>query len=135
MLLARERVSVIDAVHRVVALQAQEPASPYVALWNRIAKFDPSKLDPAFAESSIVKASLMRVTLHTVDVADYPAFHAAITSTLRAARLNDRRFTSTGLTKDDADALVHHLLEFASKPRTGAEIETMLAKQLGSTPD
>ena len=37
LLLRRERLDVIDAVRRVVALQAQEPASPYLALWNRIA--------------------------------------------------------------------------------------------------
>ena len=36
----REPVSVADAMRRVVALQAQEPASPYLALWNRVAGFD-----------------------------------------------------------------------------------------------
>lgn len=33
----------VGAVHRVVALQAQEAASPYLALWNRIADFDPAE--------------------------------------------------------------------------------------------
>ena len=135
MLLARERVGVVDAVRRVVALQAQEPASPYVALWNRIAAFDPAELDDAFAAAAIVKATLMRVTLHAVAAADYAAFHSAITSTLRAARLNDRRFTSTGLTKDEADALVPHLLEFVAQPRTGAAVEAMLAARLGTEPE
>lgn len=135
MLLAREPVSVGDAVRRVVAIQAQEPASPYIALWNRITAFDPAELDRAFSESAIVKASLMRITLHAVDVGDYPAFHAAITSTLRASRLHDRRFTSSGLSKDDADAIVPHLVEYASRPRSGAEIQAMLAERLGFTPD
>ena len=51
LLLRREPLDVVDAVRRVVALQAQEPASPYLALWNRIAAFDPADLDGAFAEA------------------------------------------------------------------------------------
>jgi hypothetical protein len=35
MLLRREPRPVADAVKRLLALQAQEPASPYLALWNR----------------------------------------------------------------------------------------------------
>ena len=34
LLLRREPVEVAEAVRRVVALQAQEAASPYLALWN-----------------------------------------------------------------------------------------------------
>jgi len=45
MLLRRESMEVVDAVRRLVALQAQEPASPYLALWNRLADFDPAELD------------------------------------------------------------------------------------------
>ena len=36
LLLGRRKLSVIDAVRRICALQAQSPASPYLALWNRI---------------------------------------------------------------------------------------------------
>src|SRR5262245_65973546 len=75
LLLQRERLGVVDAVSRVVALQAQEPASPYIALWNRVEGFDPADLDRAFADQSIVKAQLLRITLHAVTAADYPAFH------------------------------------------------------------
>jgi len=47
MLLHRESVDVVDAVRRIVALQAQEAASPYLALWNRLAGFDPADLHAA----------------------------------------------------------------------------------------
>ena len=73
LLLRREPLDVVEAVRRVVALQAQEPASPYVALWNRVEGFDPAELDAAFASQAIVKAQLMRITLHAVAAADYPA--------------------------------------------------------------
>src|SRR5687768_12654111 len=85
-LLEREPLDIVEAVHRAVALQAQEPASPYLALWNRVARFNPADLDRAFSVHAVVKATLMRVTLHAVDGADYPAFHEAMQPTLRAAR-------------------------------------------------
>jgi hypothetical protein len=51
---------------------------------------------------------------------------------LRAARLGDRRFTSTGLSIADADALVPHVLQFAAAlPRTNAEVEALLAERIG----
>src|SRR5215212_7126319 len=118
LLLRREPIGVVEAVHRVVGLQAQEPGSPYVALWNRVSGFDAAALDRAFSEHAIVKASLMRITLHAVDAADYPAFHEAMQVSLRGSRLGDRRFTSTGLTSEEADALVPELLAFADRPRS-----------------
>jgi hypothetical protein len=133
LLLGREKHGVVDALHRVVALQAQEPASPYLALWNRLAGFDPAELDRAFAEHAIVKGTLMRITLHAVDATDYPAFHRAMQMSLRAARLHDRRFTRTGMSSADADALMPEVLEFAARPRTSAEAEAWLDERLGVT--
>jgi hypothetical protein len=131
LLLRRERLDVVDAVRRIVALQAQEPASPYLALWNRLVDFDPADLDAAFADGAVVKASLIRLTLHAVDAEHYPAFHNAMLSSLRASRLNDRRFTTSGLSGADADSLLPHLLEFAARPRTKAEIEDLIEARLG----
>jgi hypothetical protein len=133
LLLRREKLGVVDAVHRIVALQAQEPATPYVALWNRLARFDPSDLDRAFSDAAVVKGQLMRVTLHAVDVADYPAFHLAMQRTLRAARLQDLRFTRTGLTSGDAEALMPEVLAFTVEPRTNAQAEAWLDERLGPT--
>jgi hypothetical protein len=133
LLLGRKELGVVEAMHRVVALQAQEPASPYIALWNRLAHFDPAELDRAFAEQAVVKAQLMRITLHAVDARDYPAFHQAMQMTLRAARLDDRRFTRTGLSSADAEALMPKMLKFASRPRTNAEAEAWLDERLGVT--
>lgn len=126
LLLRRTRLGVVDAVRQVVALQAQEAASPYLALWNRLSGFDATALDAAFATRDVVKAPLMRITLHAVHAEDYPFFHSAMQPTLRAARLNDRRFTETGLASSDADALVPQLMEFAAQPRTAAECEELV---------
>jgi hypothetical protein len=126
LLLRRESLDVVEAVHRVVALQAQEPASPYIALWNRVKGFDPADLDRAFAEQAIVKASLLRITLHAVTAGDYPAFHEAMQRSLRAARLWDDRFTREGVPIADVDALVPDLVEFTTTPRTNQDVERWL---------
>ena len=131
MLLRRESLEVADAVRRVVALQAQQPASPYLALWNRLADFDPADLDAAFADRVVVKATLMRITLHAVHAEDWPEFHNAMVPRLRAARLADLRLPSSGLSIADADALLPHLATFAARPRTGAEVQDMLEARFG----
>jgi Winged helix DNA-binding domain len=132
LLLGRVPLGAVDAVRRVVALQAQQPASPYVALWNRLAGFDPADLDAALAGHQVVKATLMRITLHAVHAEDYRAFREAMEPSLRASRLGDPRFTASGLTAGDAVELIPDLLEHAAQPRTSAEMIAWLSERLGA---
>ncbi|GAB2808250.1 winged helix DNA-binding domain-containing protein [Lentzea nigeriaca] len=131
MLLRREPVDVLTAIERVMAIQAQEPPSPYIALWNRIEGFDPADLDDAFTSGAVRKASLMRITLHAVTAADHEVFHHAMLPALRASRLNDRRFRNMGLTIERADEVLTHVLEFAAQPRTKPELEELLHSHVG----
>ncbi|MFF1919978.1 winged helix DNA-binding domain-containing protein [Streptomyces sp. NPDC058221] len=130
LLLERAPLTVPEGVRRVVALQAQHPASPYVALWNRLTGFAPADLDAAFAARSVVKATLMRITLHAVHAEDYPAFRAAMQPTLYASRLGSR-FAAAGLTPADAEELVTELLAFADRPRTSAQMQAWAEERLG----
>ena len=104
MLLSRQTIDVVGAVRALGALQAQSPPSPS-ALWNRISDFAATELDRAYADHEIVKATLMRTTLHAVAAADSPSFHHAMVDDLRRARLGDHRFIATGLSVADAEAL------------------------------
>lgn len=131
LLLERAPLDVVGAVRRLVGLQAQEPASPYLALWNRVAGFDPAALDAAFAAGTLVKASLLRITLHAVAAADHPVLHAAMLRSLRGSCLGDPRFTAAGLTVAEADALVPRLVGYANRSRTKADLEAHLAERLG----
>ncbi|MEV0825046.1 winged helix DNA-binding domain-containing protein [Nonomuraea rubra] len=134
LLLGREALDVAEVVRRVVALQAQHAASPYLALWNRITAFDPADLDAAFADRKIVKATLLRITLHAVHADDHPHLHEAMQPSLRAARLGDPRFTRSGITPADADALIGDLLAFADQPRSADEIQSWIQERLGVPP-
>jgi hypothetical protein len=131
LLLDRETLSVSEATRRVVALQAQQPASPYIALWNRLAGFAAPELDDAFAGHRVVRSTLMRITMHAVHADDHRAFREAMEPTLRAARLGDPRFTASGLTATDADALLGELLDYSARPRMAAECEAWLGQRLG----
>ncbi|MGW0904154.1 winged helix DNA-binding domain-containing protein [Streptomyces sp. NPDC002853] len=129
LLLEREPLTVQEGMRRVVALQAQQPASPYVALWNRLTGFTAADLDAAFTGRSLVKATLMRITLHAVHAEDYPVFRAALQPTLYASRLGSR-FAASGLSPQDADELVPELLDFAERPRTSAQMQAWVEERL-----
>lgn len=134
LLLGRESLDVVEAVRCLVALQAQHAASPYVALWNRLADFDPANLDAAFASYDVVKSTAVRMTLHAHHKDDYRAFRDAMQPSFRANGLNDR-FTASGLTTDDADALFKDMLPFVDRPRTSDEIKGWLEERLGRRPE
>ncbi|MFL5954080.1 MAG: DNA glycosylase AlkZ-like family protein [Gaiellaceae bacterium] len=77
MLLERKRVTVVAAVARLVALQAQWSPSPYVALWSRVENFAKDSLTGALVDGSIVKAQTLRITLHVSTADNYPDLVAA----------------------------------------------------------
>ncbi|MET9672802.1 winged helix DNA-binding domain-containing protein [Streptomyces sp. NPDC006482] len=131
LLLERAPVDVEEALRRVVALQAQQPGSPYVALWNRVAGFDPGRLDGAVDGFRAVRSTLMRLTLHLVHAEDYRAFREGMEPTLRGSRLGDHRFRAAGFTPADADALLPGLLAYAERPRSGAEMRALIEESRG----
>jgi winged helix DNA-binding protein len=90
LLLEPSRLGVVEAVERVGGLQAQEPASPYIGLWARLADFDATDLDRAIEARNVVKGTLMRSTLHIVSAADYRAMWPAILPMLEGTRRQDR---------------------------------------------
>ncbi|MEX1280773.1 MAG: winged helix DNA-binding domain-containing protein [Acidimicrobiia bacterium] len=134
-LLVRRPGPVTDVTGDVLGLQAQEPASIYLALWNRTSGFDPAEVDDAFASGDLLRASLMRITLHAVRRRDYPAFWEAMAANLRASRVNDRRFTTTDLDPAEVDAFIPALVGFAAQPRTVAEVEDLIAEHFGDPPE
>lgn len=78
LLLRRERVGVVRAVERLAGLQSQSPPSPYVALWSRVEGFERRALERALLSGRVVRALLMRATIHTVSARDLPFFDAAV---------------------------------------------------------
>jgi hypothetical protein len=63
-----------DAVRHLAGLQAQAPLAPYVGLWTRLAGFRHEALKDLLTERAVLRAHLMRNTVHLVDAADYVRF-------------------------------------------------------------
>ena len=79
MLLEREADGdVTTAVERLAGMQAQEPKHPFVGLWTRLDEFSGAALLHALTQRAVVRATLMRSTLHLFSAADYTALRLAL---------------------------------------------------------
>lgn len=122
MLLRRRRVPVLDAVERVVGLQAQVPRDPYVALWSRLDRFRPDSLAGAMADRRAVRMTLLRGTLHLVTARD-----ALLLRPLIQPVIERTVYGSSPLRKAVGSVDVDELLGFLralleERPRTRAEL-------------
>ena len=129
MLLARADMPVSAAIRRLVGLQAQLASSPYVGLWTRLADFERDDLARLIEGHTVVKATLMRATLHLVAADDYLRFRATLQPMLTYAgrSVAKRRGGNT----IDVPALLALAREYiAEQPRTFEEISAMLAERL-----
>lgn len=77
-LLEREPVSVPDAVGRLVGLQAQVTSPPYIGLWTRLRDFRREDLTESLEQRQVVRAALMRSTLHLMTAEDFLLLRRAI---------------------------------------------------------
>jgi hypothetical protein len=123
LLLEPARLTVARAVERVAGLQAQEAAPPFIGLWTRLEGFERSQLTRALARRTVVKATLMRGTLHLVSARDY-AFLAP--ATLPMIQSLWRRYLRDREPVEDVDSLAATAIEFAREPRTTAEMREAL---------
>jgi len=70
LLLERAGLTTIDAVHHLVGLQAQVPRDPYLALWSRLAAFDPGATGRLVESRALVRIVVMRATIHLLTADD-----------------------------------------------------------------
>lgn len=124
-LLRRRRGPIAPAIGRLAGLQAQHANSPFIAAWSRQEAFTMDELEAALEQRSVVRATVMRGTLHIVEAADFFVFDTIVTemrlatwaSTMERAKL-------------DAAELNAALLRFCKRPRTVAEMEAHLDEVL-----
>ena len=77
LLVERKRLSPAALIERLVGMQAQWPPAPYVGLWTRTTGFRREALERELARGAIIKANVMRYTLHLVTPRDYALIRAA----------------------------------------------------------
>ena len=129
MLLRRRRVSVLDAVERLVGLQAQVPRDPYVALWSRLDRFRPGALADPIADRRAVRMGLLRATLHLVTARDALTLRSVIDPVIQRVLHTQSPFGRqlAGLDVEELEAVATKLLQ--ERPRTRAELGPVLAER------
>ena len=81
LLLERKRLSPAAVIERLVGMQAQWPPAPYVGIWTRTTSFRREALERNLTSGAVVKATVMRQTLHLVTRRDYALLRAALSET------------------------------------------------------
>ncbi|HKQ75003.1 MAG TPA: winged helix DNA-binding domain-containing protein [Blastocatellia bacterium] len=126
MLLERETAPVTAAIERLVGMQAQLASAPYVGLWTRLRDFQREDLADLIENREVVKATMMRATLHLCAAEDYLRFRTALQPLLSGA--SSEIVKRRGL-DFDLDKVLKAARKFVGeKPRTFAEISEMVAK-------
>ncbi|HYH91026.1 MAG TPA: winged helix DNA-binding domain-containing protein [Solirubrobacteraceae bacterium] len=125
-LIERRRLDPAEAIRRLTPLQGQHPPAPYLALAARLDGFTRADLEAALTARSVVKTTLMRLTLHLAAAADFPAY-AQLT---RQARMRWWRKQYPHL---DEERVTTELGAWLREPRTNEEIRERVWDYAGVT--
>lgn len=105
---------VVGAVRRLGALQAQLARPPFVALWSRLAGFTRERLVARVHDRTLVRATVMRGTIHLLAAEDYCAWRYLFQPQLDRAL----QTYAKDVVDDDLDALDREGREFFRTPTT-----------------
>jgi hypothetical protein len=130
MLLERDTLPVPAAIERLVGQQAQLSSAPFVGLWTRLHDFRREDLAQLIEKRIVVKATLMRATLHIFTAEDYVRFRTTLQSMLMSAGGAIARQRGADL---DVEKLLAAARKYiGEKPRTFTEISDMVAELMPS---
>jgi hypothetical protein len=132
MLLERASVGVVEGVERLAGIQAQEPKHPYIGLWTRIEGFGAADLRAALLAREVVRATLMRSTLHLMSAAHYRALRMSMQPSMSVA-LRVLGARSEGLDLERVLPAARELLD--GRPSTFDEIRARLQEQFPDVND
>jgi hypothetical protein len=127
MLLRREKVSVLDGIERLVALQAQLPNPPYVGLWTRLADFERDELTTLIEKRRVVRSTMMRATQHLVTARDYLWLRAVLQPMLDQRCRHNWGRASAGIETTELLDAGRAMLE--ERPHTITELKARLAER------
>ncbi len=118
-----------EVIEHLVALQAQVPVDPYVALWTRIANLDPQEPSGLLERRETVRAPLHRATIHLATADDaldlQPLLRPVLERAFRSGSPYGRRLP--GVDMGQVLAVAHEALD--ERPRTRAELRSILGSR------
>lgn len=125
LLLERATLPAVAAIERLVGLQAQTVNAPYIGLWTRLWDFRRADLTDPLTARAVVRATLMRATLHLFTAADYIALRADLQPALSRALQAFFGRRAQGL--DHARLVAAAQAAVAESPRTFSELRAILS--------
>jgi hypothetical protein len=127
MLLTRVNLPVLDAIERLVGIQAQDPNAPYFGLWSRLEEFRPDDLSKLIQNKKVMRLALMRSTIHLVSSKDGMSLRPLIQSVQETVLKNSFGKHLNGLDTQAVAEAGRALVE--TKPLTFSELGKLLGKQ------
>ena len=127
MLLTRVNLPVLDAIERLVGIQAQDPNAPYFGLWTRLEEFRPDDLSNLIQNKKVMRLALMRSTIHLVSSKDGMSLRPLIQSVQETVLKNSFGKYLNGLDTQAVAEAGRALVE--TKPLTFSELGKLLGKQ------
>lgn len=127
MLLTRVNLPVLDAIERLVGIQAQDPNAPYFGLWTRLEEFRPDDLSNLIQNKKVMRLALMRSTIHLVSSKDGMSLRPLIQSVQDTVLKNSFGKHLNGLDTQAVAEAGRALVE--TKPLTFSELGKLLGKQ------
>ena len=122
-LLERVEMAPLDMLARLMGMQAQVHNAPYIGLWTRLRSFQRAELTRLLELRQVVKAPLMRSTLHLMTTDDFVALRLALQPAMIAQKLQpffDAR--TNGIDREQFTILLREYLR--EQPRTSNELHT-----------
>jgi hypothetical protein len=129
LLLSRSQLPLPDAVQQVAGVQAQTTHSWYTGLWSRVQGFQAADASGLLADRKLVRAALMRSTIHLVTATDCLALRPAVQAASERGLFGNVswRRQLVGLDAAELAEAARALLD--EQPRTPAELGALLAQR------
>jgi hypothetical protein len=127
LLLRRTAMPAQQAVGHLGGLQAQAPLAPYVGLWTRLTGFRHEELQTLLAERRLVRAHLLRNTVHLLTAGDFLTFRPLFQSVMERALTAHFGRRLTGVDPAELREAASALL--AQTPQTRTELARRLAER------
>jgi len=128
LLLERATGGLTETLEHLVGMQAQAPNAPYVALWSRLAGFDPAELAAPLLERRVVRGWFQRCTVHLVTARDAIGLRA-LTQPVAARTFAGSPFSRGVVGLDLTELVSTGQALLTDTPRTRPELGRLLAER------
>jgi Winged helix DNA-binding domain len=130
LLLRRVAMPAEGAIEHLVALQAQNPHDPYVALWSRLEGFGPGEVSRLIEERRAVRAvAMLRTTIHLLTARDWLALRPVLQVVQERGFWSGSPFGRRieGVDVDEVLRLGREILD--EKPRSASALAKLLGER------